>query len=166
MQNRFQKQPIQSPMSPLNRRIVGTLELKIECHMVQSMSGQHLAFKIYSYFTLAMLTLLIMSWMCLHSLFIIVWQRNWPDVRFDNCLSLFRLSDISRLQGYKQLAVHLYIVCECGIVVSPHITFFPVDPPRVGVGVQKSTVVLWNLCCTCCSIVAAYSFWWWRLCCC
>ena len=32
------------------------------------------------------------------TVFIIVWQRNWPDVRFAYCLSVAVLSDISRSQ--------------------------------------------------------------------
>ena len=51
------------------------------------------------------------------------------------------MSDITRLQGCKQLAVHLHIVWQCGIVVSPHIIFFLVDPLGLGGGVQNSTVV-------------------------
>ena len=63
--------------------------------------------------------------------------------------SVFRLSDISCLQGCKQLAVHLYIVWECGIVVSLHNNYFPSGPPRAGGGVQISTVVLYGVFAVC-----------------
>ncbi len=69
--------------------------------------------------------------------------------------SMFRWSNISCLQGCKQLAVHLYIVWKCSIVVSLHINYFPDGPPGAGGGVQKSTVVLYGVFAV---SVAAYSF--------
>ncbi len=61
---------------------------------------------------------------CLISLvMIIVWQRYWPDVRFEQCHSVFLLSAKLLRVGFDQWAVHLYITWKAALLVSPSLIF-------------------------------------------
>ncbi len=81
-----------------------------------------------NYFSLPMYWLLIYScpYILLISCTIIVWQRFCEPCQTKNCILSVRafvrvLSDISRLQGWNQLAVHLYTTLvdqSCFIAIS------------------------------------------------
>ncbi len=98
---------------------------------------------------------------------VIVWQRNWPDVRIEQCDRLAVLSDNLWKEGGLQKAANLAITLGYALVVPIH--DFLIRPPpcwKLG-GVLKSTIEVVEAaasCCYCSSQSCAVSLEWRETC--